>query len=136
MTTETKQEFQLIADAAGERIVETLREELAALKAAQDADDATAEDEARDTINSGPLSVEVRSDWHTISGDTDAGEYRLLMSWGGPASQITGELNGDNEPESAYFEYQDWGTPWTRARLSGEQEDVLLAYAREFYFGE
>jgi hypothetical protein len=40
------------------------------------------------------------------------------------------------EPTRARLETQDWGTPWTEYRGAwGGGADVLLAYARQFYYG-
>jgi hypothetical protein len=36
----------------------------------------------------------------------------------------------------AKIQYQDWFTPWTDYRLTSEQEEIVLTYARCFYFGE
>jgi hypothetical protein len=65
----------------------------------------------------------------------EAGEYRLLLCWGGPAVQIVGDLNEYNEPESANIQYQDWFTGWSNLNISQEEENILLDYARVFYFG-
>jgi len=135
----TEKDFQTLANEAGSRIVETLQEELAELTRATEADDEDAITEARNTIDCGPLSVEVRSGWYSpFSTDPDnkPAEYRLLMGTGGPACQIVGELSEYGEAETAYFEYQDWFKPWTRAHLTPEQEAVLLEYAQQFTYGE
>ena len=92
------------------------------------------EDDAREAILEDALSVEVRSDWHTprdFGADT---EYCILLSTGGPAVRIVGDLNQWKEPVSATLQVQDWGTPWTDYREA--DEDTLLQYANCFYFGE
>lgn len=98
-----------------------------------------AEDAARETIEQDALSVEVRSDWHAPSSDPSTstdGEYRILLCTGGPAVRLIGELE-NGQPTSVRLEYQDWGTPWTEFRdTSTEDDDALLAYAQQFYFGE
>lgn len=92
------------------------------------------EDDARDAILEDALSVEVRSDWHT-PGDSGADtEYCILLSTGGPATRIIGDLNQWKQPVSATLQIQDWGTPWTDYREA--DEDTLLKYADCFYFGE
>ena len=96
------------------------------------------EDAARQVIQEDPLSVEVRSGWHTL-GDKDGikpEEYTILLCTGGPACRIIGTLNEYQEPETARIEHQDWGTPWTEYRLDADEEAVVLTYARQFYFGE
>lgn len=134
--------------------LESIREMVAALKSADSESDETREDSsldkseaARETILQDALSVEVRSGWLTMdiwankgSGKDDffttPAEFKILLCTGGPAVQIIGELDEHGEPEKARLQHQDWGTPWTDFRISGEDADVLLAYARCFYFGE
>jgi hypothetical protein len=96
------------------------------------------EDKAREAIEQDPLSVEIRSGWYTPGSETDKepSEYRILLAWGGPACQIRGELDEYRQPETARIEHQDWGTPWTKYRISSEDEEILLEYARCFYFGD
>ncbi len=38
------------------------------------------------------------------------------------------------DPCRAWLEYQDWGTPWTQ--FFDAEQDTLLTYCRQFYFGE
>lgn len=111
--------------------------------------------QARQRILEDALSVEVRSGWYNPDGrsgklgalQSDPAEYRILLCTGGPAVQITGKLSEHVEPETARLEIQDWFLPWTEYRPSWnsetmyaakqqEPQDVLLAYARQFYFGE
>ena len=99
-------------------------------------DDWHDEDSARQRIEEDALSVEVRSDWHT-PGETDleADEYAILITTGGPAARITGNLSG-GQPTSAVFEYQDWFKPWTQVYTNSADDEVMLRYAQVFYFGE
>ena len=92
------------------------------------------DDEARDTILEDALSVEVRSDWHTPGDSSADTEYCILLSTGGPASRIVGDLDQWKEPASATLQVQDWGTPWTDYREA--DQDTLLKYADCFHFGE
>ena len=106
----------------------------------KDSDDPEAwhdRDHARERIEEDVLSVEVRSDWHT-PGDSESTdtEYQILITTGGPAARIVGELNQYHEPSTAKFEYQDWFKPWTEAYTSSADDAVMLQYARVFYFGE
>ena len=96
------------------------------------------EDAAAEAIQEDPLSVQVRSAWHTPGdNDPDNGEYEILLCTGGPACRIRGDLGNYNEPETAKLEYQDWGTPWTDYRETTDEEDkLLLAYCQTFYFGD
>ena len=96
------------------------------------------EDEVREEINEDPLSVEVRSDWHSPGdGNDKPTEYNILLCTGGPAVRIIGKLDGHGQPETAEIEYQDWFTPWVRyANTNSEEDEALLPYARQFYYGE
>ncbi|GAI45120.1 unnamed protein product [marine sediment metagenome] len=87
-------------------------------------------------IQDDPLSVEVRSDWHTPGEANPPSEYFILLCSGGPAVRIIGELSEHQEPDTARLEYQDWFTPWVRyTNTSPEEDEALLTYARQFYFG-
>lgn len=127
----TSSELQALAQ------LESIREMVAALKA-EDDDEA---EKAREAIQEDPLSVEVRSRWMELRdwGNKEQGapaEFKILLCTGGPAVQIIGELNEHADPEKPRLQHQDWGTPWTDVRLSAEDAETLLAYCREFYFGE
>jgi hypothetical protein len=96
------------------------------------------EEAARDCIIDSPLSVEVRTDWHTV-GAVDAckpTDYKILLCWGGPAVQIVGALDEHNQPDSAELQHQDWFTEWTPFPVRAEMEAALIAYASEFYFDQ
>lgn len=120
--------------------LESIAEMVRAYRSAQeiDAEDADMQvDKARDCILEDPLSIEVRTDWHAVGvEDSKPTHYRILLCWGGPACQVVGELNEHLEPETATIQYQDWGMPWTDYPLSSEEEDIVLEYAQQFYYGE
>lgn len=94
------------------------------------------EEAARQAIEEDPLSVEVRSGWHT-PGDPEVGneEYIILLCTGGPAVRIVGTLDQYNQPETARLEYQDWFTPWEEYHLDSEEEQIAVTYAQQFYYG-
>lgn len=94
------------------------------------------EDEARQAITEDALSVEVRSDWHEPGQEAAAQEFNILLCTGGPAVRIRGELNEHGEPDRAWMECQDWFTSWEQVTLGGGSQEILLTYARQFYFGE
>jgi hypothetical protein len=110
-------------------------EDLAELEDA--AGECESQDDARERIEQDPLSVRVRSDWHSPGEDpTDAcGEFEILLCTGGPACRIIGDLDESCEPCKARIEHQDWFTPWTEYRLNSEEEAAVLTYCRCFYFG-
>lgn len=95
--------------------------------------DISSQEDAADRILEDPLSVDIRSDWESYGSELTPSEFRILLCTGGPAVQIRGELSS-GEPCRAWLEYQDWFTPWTQ--YFGTDQDVLLTYCRQFYFGE
>ncbi len=108
------------------------REELAELEAA--ADGCADRDDAVIRILDDALSVEVRSGWASPGDTLTAGEFCILISTGGPAVRIRGELDEHLEPRRAWLEVQDWGTPWSQ--YFDASQETLLTYARCFYYGE
>jgi hypothetical protein len=95
-------------------------------------------EDAHDRIQEDPLSVEVRSDWHSPGdGNDKPAEYNILLCTGGPAVRIIGGLGEYGQPETAELEYQDWFTPWEKhLDATPEEDEFLLTYARQFYYGE
>lgn len=96
------------------------------------------EETARETLEQSVLSVEVRSDWYTPGSSEDDRkpcEFNILLTSGGPALRLIGELDEYGQPTRAWLEYQDWGTPWTHYYVEGAG-DVLVKFASCFYFGE
>lgn len=110
------------------------REELAELESA--AGDCESREDAEQRIHEDPLSIEVRSDWHSPGESGTPDEFCILLGTGGPAIRIIGELNQYNEPLRARLQAQDWFTVWTDYRGDAISDDDLLTYCRCFYFGE
>lgn len=98
------------------------------------ANDCADRDDAERRIHEDALSIKVRTGWYSIGERPDSFEFNILLTTGGPAVRIMGELDDNREPARAWLEVQDWGTPWTR--YFDASQAVLLAYARCFYFGE
>jgi hypothetical protein len=98
----------------------------------------TSRDDAEQMIHEHPLSVLVRDGWRVPDGTNQDGpeEYEILLSIGGPATRIIGKLDEDCQPETAELQVEDWFVPWKEWRGKSWSEDVLLAYARCFWFGE
>lgn len=115
----------------------SIKEMVEALREATEADDDEAREEAEQTIQEDPLSVEVRSEWHS-PGSRDSGgigEFKILLCWGGPAVQIIGELDDCSQPCEAKLQFQDWGIGWTDYFPEEEDaEEILLEYCQQFYF--
>jgi hypothetical protein len=88
-----------------------------------------------------PLSLLVRNDWRVPGQpiqdeDSKPVEYEILLSTGGPASRLVGELNKYGEATSVTLQYQDWFTKWEAIATTTEMHEALLAYVATFYFGE
>lgn len=101
-------------------------------------------DAVRERAQESALSVEVRGPWHVPGSDGGArlDEYRILLSTGGPALQIVGEIGDHGEPDGEpTMQIQDRGTPWTdyypdTARAADDWDDALGWFVGCFYFGE
>ena len=94
-------------------------------------------DAVRERIQQSPLSVQVRSGWANPGDEMVAEDFEILLSTGGPALRIMGELDEHKQPHRAWLEYQDWGTPWTAFHGEGAASQAdLVAFASCFYFGE
>ena len=95
-------------------------------------------EEARAAITDDALTVEVRTDWHSV-GAVQAckpTDYKILLCWGGPAVQIIGTLDDSNQPDSARLQYQDWFTEWMDYPLTDAEAETLVKYAQQFYYDE
>ena len=91
----------------------------------------TIKDHCRESI----LSGEVRFSWHVPGEMPDyPDEFQILLTTGGPALRIRGDLDRHGEPRRAWLECQDWFTPWREVRCC--DSEVLLWFAGLFYYGE
>jgi hypothetical protein len=118
----------------GQAQYDSIRELVARLR-----DDSPDGDRVREDIDASALSVLVRSGWHTPGDDTGKPEeFEILLCTGGPAVRLTGTLDNYGQPDSVSMQVQDWFQPWTGfdPAADDEEEDVLLAYAQSFYFGD
>lgn len=137
MATETKR-AESEAKAQLQGIVEMVR----ALEEARDAEEfghyegeeVTMDDMVK-RIQESPLSLQVRSGWHTPGEQAGTEEFELLLCTGGPAVRIVGALGSFGEPDEAHIEYQDWFTPWAELDTTLEEDEAILAYCGQFYFG-
>jgi hypothetical protein len=107
-------------------------EELAALEA--DAGECTDREDAEQRIHDDPMSLEYRSGWCASKEEMEPEEFVLLLTTGGPAVRIIGEVS-DGEPDRPRLQTQDWGTSWTDY-FGGEDHsddcEALLTYCRCF----
>jgi len=138
--------------------LDNIREMVAALEALEsgeteettiDGDTYTDPDEVRERIQESVLSVQVRSGWYTPGETPKAEEFCILLTTGGPALRIIGELDDYGQANNARLEYQDWFEPWTPFSLytgiigegatieeASAAESDVLTFAQCFYFGE
>lgn len=119
------------ADSQAYAQLASIKELVAALKAAEDAQDDDAREKAEQAIREDALSVEVRSGWYSY-GDTPGQpeEFKILLSWGGPAVQIVGGLDDHCQPsttEKIELQSQGWFIPWQAVELSQEDRDGQVA---------
>jgi len=122
------------AQEQGQVQYESIRELVADLT-----DDSKDSDRSREAIHEDTLSVLVRSGWYVPGRDEGKPEdFQFLLCWGGPAARLIGILNQHGEPDSATMQVQDWFQPWTdfQPNTGADADDILLTYARCFYFGE
>ena len=91
------------------------------------------EEITQEVLNSA-LSVEFRSGWETHYENFKAKEFKILLSWGGPALRIIGELDNYG-PVNPKLQFQDWGTPWTDFETTESQQKALNWFCNCFYFG-
>ena len=130
--TQTKENF---GEQQAQAQLSSIKEMVQLYESAQELNSSEALEEAERRIDEAPLSVEVRSEWHTPGSKVSGGQYKILLCTGGPAVRIVGELN-DGQPENPRLQYQDWFTPWTDYRCASAETETLLIYCRQFYFGE
>jgi len=101
-----------------------------------DAGDHEDRESAEQHVLEDALSVEYRSGWVTDKSEMIAEEYCILLSTGGPATRIVGDLDEHGEATSARLQVQDWGTPWTEHFVDSSDREALLTYARCFCMEE
>jgi hypothetical protein len=139
MFAEWKEEALRTADTEGrERPVDLNVEDWSALseegqellELEKAAGDCESLEDAEQRISDDPLAVQVRSGWCDVGEEMEAEEYNILLSTGGPATRIIGDLNQYGEPETATLQAQDWFTQWQD--YEGGDEETLLRYASRF----
>ena len=127
--------------------LESIKEDYRNYKEAESNDDYEAQDEIRQQAQNQALSVEFRSGWYSsLEADLKPEEFKILLSWGGPACRIIGKLDQYTEPTDIEIQYQDWGTPWESLQLNPHYsglnvnitDDIkaLEWFCSCFYFGE
>ena len=94
------------------------------------------QEEIKENILNSALSVEFRSGWTSNPNELEIEEFKILLTWGGPALRVIGELNQYKEPENIKMQFQDWGTFWTDFEITENQQEALNWFCNCFYFGE
>ena len=110
--------------------LDELREAAGWTREVEHGDGCENEDEARQRIDEDPLSLRIFGE--RTDGEWVASDYELLLTTGGPAVRIIGDLD-NGEATSARLQVQDWFKPWSE--YIAADTDVLMAYVGCFYFG-
>jgi len=130
--TEIKQDN---AERNGRLLLSEIVEHVKTLKIAQESGDDEAEESALEAMREMALSVSVRDGWRSPGNEgSGAEEYRVLLSTGGPACQIAGDISGHGEPDGAELQVQDWFTPWKTLEVTDEEGEALGYFVNAFCF--
>lgn len=54
-------------------------------------------------------------------------DWEILLGTGGPADRVIVRTDFDGNIETAWYEFQDWFQPWTRAE--DQDENLVIRYA-------
>tara|TARA_R100000353_G_scaffold61639_1_gene48718 strand:- start:1 stop:402 length:402 start_codon:yes stop_codon:yes gene_type:complete len=132
MNTQTKENHAL-NNAKGH--IKSMVEDFKKDKIFENLKDFESQDQLRESVLNSALSVEFRSGWYSsLDDELIPEEFKILLSWGGPALRIIGELDNYG-PVNPKLQYQDWGTPWTDFEITEDQQDALNWFCNCFYFG-
>ena len=122
--------------AIGTSAMGALRDMVEELNRANEARDDSAEaeaalDDAVRAIHEDPLSIEILYRGAPHEEPTAMG-FEMLLSTGGPAVRIVGELDLHGEPTRPRLEVQDWFLPWTEYPTSSDEDELLETYVAQF----
>lgn len=92
------------------------------------------QEDVLERIYESPLEISVRTSWHLPGSDEKPDEFMILLSTGGPALRIVGDLDEHGQPSRPRLQYQGWGTPWTET--FDVDIDNLQRFCKCFYFGD
>ena len=124
------EQLEHLRDCEPDELDEFEREQLRDLEA--EVGDCEDQGDAEQRILDDPLSVGLGGWWETGT-EPEAQEYRVLLTTGGPAVRIVGDIGLHGGAESAAMEVQDWGKPWTTYPCD---QSILLEYVSRLYLGE
>ncbi len=139
MTTTTKKPNHALENAKGH--IESILEDFEKITFLESLNVTTSEEEEeieqiKESINNSALSVEFRSGWSTNFDQLEIEEFKILLTWGGPALRVIGELDQYKQCENIKLQFQDWGTLWTDYELTEKEEESLNWFCNCFYFGD
>ena len=139
MTTTTKKPNHAFNNAKGH--IESIVKDFKKITFLESLNVTTSEEEEeieqiKESINNSALSVEFRSGWSTNPEELEIEEFKILLTWGGPALRVIGDLDQYKQAENIKLQFQDWGTPWTDYELTEKEEESLNWFCNCFYFGD
>tara|TARA_Y100000114_G_scaffold149008_1_gene162671 strand:+ start:273 stop:674 length:402 start_codon:yes stop_codon:yes gene_type:complete len=132
MSTTTKENHAL-NNAIGH--IESIVEDFKKDQQLQESNDYDQQDELKESVLNSALSVEFRSGWATNPEELNIEQFKILLTWGGPALRVIGDLDQYKQPENIKIQFQDWGTPWTDYEITEDQQDALNWFCNCFYLG-
>jgi hypothetical protein len=94
------------------------------------------DEDAGRAIDEDPLSLQVRSEWHSPGDSGEDDEFEILLCTGGPAVRIVGEFGYMHQPEKARIQHQDWFKPWEDLSTTRAEEEAMVTFASHFYWGD
>ena len=96
-------------------------------------------EETTQSILDSALSIEFRSGWYSSLYDRvrlgEPAEFKILLTWGGPALRIIGEIE-NYYAVNPKLQYQNWFEPWIDLEITESQEKALNWFCNKFYFGD
>ena len=139
MTTTTKKRNHAFNNAKGH--IESIVEDFETGSYIESSNPTTQEqeeklEEIKESILNSALSVEFRSGWSTNFDQLEIEEFKILLTWGGPALRVIGDLDQYKQAENIKLQFQDWGTYWTDYELTEKEEESLNWFCNCFYFGD
>ena len=118
--------------------IESMVEDFKKDQQLQESNDYNQQDELRESVLNSALSIQFRSGWYSSLYDRvrigQPAEFKILLSWGGPALRIIGEIE-ENFSINPKLQYKDWGTPWIDFEITEDQQKALNWFCNCFYFG-
>jgi len=83
-----------------------------------------------------PLSVEVRSGWHSPGAAGEPLEFRIVLTCGGPGCEVIGEIDGHGEAAAPRIYASEMGAGHFEVTPAGEECEALEWFCSLFSPGE